>query len=282
MPRHGDPIGAATDAGPQRDGAEDDGRPLVLVAEPDAVLSGLLERLLGRLGCATICVAEGAGVLQRVTDPADRSLAMVLLSNALPDSDVLCLTRAIRLAEQGRAPRLPVVWSTTDDSAPARVEALAAGADDFLVQPITFMDVERVLTTWKMTPLPAAPATHVELDGVAVLDDRMLAMYLPVDQDDLEGLDVVAQWSEEAPESVAIVRAAVVAGDATAMGERAHRFKGSAAVIGVPRVARVCAALERLGDGGRVDGTADLVALLEVEVACARRALHVWRARLAL
>ena len=73
---------------------------------------------------------------------------------------------------------------------------------------------------------------------------------------------------------VEAIRAAVTDGDPGALTFTAHSLKGSALNLGLPRVGAVALRLESLGDEGRTDGAAALLAELAHEVDRAIAALR--------
>jgi DNA-binding response OmpR family regulator len=99
----------------------------VLIVEDDAAISAQLSRGLVRAGCQPTVAATGAAAL----DTADTDF--VLLDLGLPDMDGVELCRLLR-----RRPGARVLVITARSAIPARVDALDAGADDYLVKPFGF------------------------------------------------------------------------------------------------------------------------------------------------
>ena len=102
----------------------------ILVVEDDEDSAFLLTRLLKTLGHEVVAVADGVeawSLLQR------RRVDLVLSDWMMPGSDGLELCRRIR-ALSGR-PYTYVVVVTARGGSDDRLEALAAGADDFLAKP---------------------------------------------------------------------------------------------------------------------------------------------------
>jgi HPt (histidine-containing phosphotransfer) domain-containing protein len=78
--------------------------------------------------------------------------------------------------------------------------------------------------------------------------------------------DVLTVFIEEIPGMMSDVRAAVSGQDAPAIERSAHSMKGALLNITADSAAELASQLEQLGSAGRVDGTADLMAQLEVEI----------------
>jgi DNA-binding response OmpR family regulator len=99
----------------------------VLIVEDDAAIGAQLSRGLIRAGCKPTRVATGSAAL----DASDADF--VLLDLGLPDIDGVALCRLLHRRAGSR-----VIVITARSAVPARVEALDAGADDYLVKPFGF------------------------------------------------------------------------------------------------------------------------------------------------
>ncbi len=100
---------------------------IILIVEDDPAIRGALTRSLTNLGHAVTSVSTGMAGLQRVIDePPD----VVVLDLGLPDIDgrqVLPMLRAVS--------QVPVIVATANDEERTIIQALDAGADDYLVKP---------------------------------------------------------------------------------------------------------------------------------------------------
>lgn len=99
----------------------------VLIVEDDAAIGAQLMRGLTRVGCSPRLVSSGRAALQ-----AD-GIGMVLLDLGLPDLDGVEVCRRLRARSA-----VPVLAVTARGAEPERVEALDAGADDYIVKPFGF------------------------------------------------------------------------------------------------------------------------------------------------
>jgi DNA-binding response OmpR family regulator len=98
----------------------------VLVVEDDAAIGTQLARGLARAGCRPT-------VVRRAADSLGADAALVLLDLGLPDMDGVELCR--RLRERSA---VPIIVVTARGAEPDRVDALDAGADDYIVKPFGF------------------------------------------------------------------------------------------------------------------------------------------------
>lgn len=99
----------------------------VLIVEDDTAISTQLVRGLVRSGCRPTAVANGVSALDAV------DVDLVLLDLGLPDVDGVELCRRLR-----RRTGVPIIVVTARTAEPDRVDALDAGADDYVVKPFGF------------------------------------------------------------------------------------------------------------------------------------------------
>lgn len=104
--------------------------PTVFIVDDDAVLRRALVRLLREHGWQTVAYASAEDFLTQ-RDP--QAPGCLVLDVSLPGLDGLALQR--RLAQDG--PALPIVFLTGYGDIPMSVQAVKAGAVDFLTKPVT-------------------------------------------------------------------------------------------------------------------------------------------------
>src|SRR5512146_1885665 len=102
--------------------------PLVLIVDDEAPLRRLLDLRMRALGCEVVMAETGREALAAVEREAP---ALVLLDLQMPEMDGLEVLR--RLKHDGV--ELPVIVITAHGSIEAAVEAMKAGAYDFLPKP---------------------------------------------------------------------------------------------------------------------------------------------------
>ncbi|MDD2663143.1 MAG: response regulator [Dechloromonas sp.] len=185
---------------------------------------------------ATVDTADnGRLALNRLIDEGRRYDA-VLMDIQMPELDGLEATR--RLRASGRWPGLPVIAMTAHALPEERQRCLAAGMNDFITKPVDPEVLRDTLLRWRpeavaasTAPRPAttaAPAGGLPpLPGIDTADGmkRMLnkqALYERVLR------DFHARFAGE----VALLEAALAAGDVAGAERRAHSAKGLAGTIG--------------------------------------------------
>lgn len=102
----------------------------VLIVEDDSAISDQLVKGLRRFGCHATAVGNGTAAL----DAAD--IDLVLLDLGLPDMDGVELCRQLR-----QRTGAPIIVVTARAAEPDRVDALDAGADDYVVKPFGFAEL---------------------------------------------------------------------------------------------------------------------------------------------
>lgn len=107
---------------------------LLVIEDDDALADALIAALARRsIACDHAATAEDAGLMLRATH-----YSAVLLDLGLPDDDGLAVLRRIR----GGNNNVPVIILTARGATDERISGLDAGADDYLVKPFDFDELE--------------------------------------------------------------------------------------------------------------------------------------------
>jgi len=106
----------------------------ILIVEDNAQLAGTISEGLNEDGFATEVVGTAAAAIER---GLRRDLDVMILDLGLPDRDGLEVLRELRAARV----HLPVLALTARDAVDARVAALDAGADDYMIKPFAFAEL---------------------------------------------------------------------------------------------------------------------------------------------
>jgi two-component system OmpR family response regulator len=137
----------------------------ILIVEDDDKMRGLLSRGLREEGFAVDVAANGAEALWRAREYGYDAMVLDVM---LPDMSGFDVCRQLRSEDQW----LPVLMLTALDGVDDRVKGLDGGADDYLVKPFEFAELEarlRALLRRGVRPRPVAlqvgdlrldPATH--------------------------------------------------------------------------------------------------------------------------
>jgi two-component system cell cycle response regulator len=108
----------------------------MLIADDDPVTRRMLEATLQGLGHDVCAVDDGATALERLGQPDSPRLA--ILDWMMPGLDGLSVCRSLR---HGSGPYTYIVLLTARETRRDMVEALDAGADDFLTKPLDVVEL---------------------------------------------------------------------------------------------------------------------------------------------
>ncbi|HEY2206137.1 MAG TPA: SpoIIE family protein phosphatase [Pseudonocardia sp.] len=228
------PTGAARPPGSRPPGPADADRAgRVLVADDNTGMREYLRRLLADRHVVTT-VTDGAAALASATaDPPD----LVVSDIMMPGLDGMALLAALR-ADPATA-SVPVLLLSARAGQDASVEALAAGADDYLVKPFSApellarVDAHLRLNRARRETARAEQRYRAARDVVLALQSSLLPEYLPV----VPGMRVAAHYRVAGTEQAAggdwfdavplpDGRVALVAGDVVGHGARASAVMG--------------------------------------------------------
>ncbi|PVG81989.1 hybrid sensor histidine kinase/response regulator [Nocardioides gansuensis] len=258
----------------------------VLLVEDIPVNQLVAIGLLEQMGCAVDVVGDGIEAVERLTRPHD--YGAVLMDCRMPRMDGFDATRIVRQHEPA-GQRVPIIAMTASALEGERERCLAAGMDDFLTKPVNADELARAIGEWTRTrpstgqaatdppaqpDWSAAPA-RADAPDPGVLDPDRIEMLDELVKDGISFFErTAASFMANAADHLAAIRAALDQGDATSLVASAHRLKGSALNLGLPRVADSAAELEALGDAGQIQGSGQILARLTHEVEAAVAALR--------
>src|SRR6201992_80575 len=103
----------------------------ILVVDDDPVQRRLLEAAITRSGMHVVTAPGGGPALDLLGGPKGEQISLVLLDLVMPDMGGLEVLAKLRPAH----PELPVIVLTAKGGIDSAVEAMRAGANDFLVKP---------------------------------------------------------------------------------------------------------------------------------------------------
>ena len=128
----------------------------LLIVEDDQEAADYLKRALVEAGHAVDHAAAGRdGLFLAASQPYD----VIVLDRMLPVLDGLSILKTIRAARV----RTPVLLLTALDGIEQRVEGLDAGADDYLVKPFAFVELQARVNALARRPPPQEVVTSLEV-----------------------------------------------------------------------------------------------------------------------
>lgn len=146
-------------------------RPMkILLAEDDAKTADYIRTGLMQAGHSVELVGDGRDALSFcLYNPVD----VVVLDRMMPGMDGMAVLKALR----GAGRKMPVIFLTARSAVNDRVEGLMAGADDYLVKPFQFSELEARILALARRPAEVREETvltvhDLELDLIAHLARR--------------------------------------------------------------------------------------------------------------
>jgi DNA-binding NtrC family response regulator len=106
--------------------------PLLMLVDDEPAQRRLTTALAGRAGWRTTCVSTGEEAIATISTREGARLGAVLIDDWSQKLETAALIRDIR----ARRPQLPILVLTANGSIALAVEAMRAGADDFITKPI--------------------------------------------------------------------------------------------------------------------------------------------------
>jgi DNA-binding NtrC family response regulator len=103
----------------------------ILIVDDDPVQRRLLESAISRMGLTTVTAPGGGPAIDLLFSPKGEQISLMVLDLMMPDIDGLQVLSKLRAANR----ELPVIVLTAKGGIDSAVEAMRAGANDFLVKP---------------------------------------------------------------------------------------------------------------------------------------------------
>jgi two-component system, sensor histidine kinase and response regulator len=222
----------------------------ILIAEDNVINQKVLRLLLERLGHRVDAVSDGAEALRAYQlVPYD----LVFMDCQMPELDGYEATKRIRQLERNGL-RTAILALTANVLNGERERCLEAGMDDYLAKPVRAERVLEKLRQWlpaSARSQPADGALGKSLDTVwDTPGDREQLRNLTADIGEADARQLLTDFSERVPDSLAALEVAVRTGDFRATAALAHKFRGSCSTLGLLSIAEV---LSNIETGARVE-----------------------------
>ncbi len=250
----------------------------VLVIEDNPINQRVTQRQLMELGMGVEVVDSAESGLQRLMQT---HFDVVLMDLQLPGIDGLTATRQWRAREEAEGRRrTPIIAITANATGSDREACYSAGMDGYQAKPARLGDLHRVLMRWvgsdktsdaanekvvpsadeevPLTPTPQSQATSPVADSsmrsrllekavaTALTDPQLWATLrretAATDPRMLE--ELIADLRAQAQVNLSQLDDAFAAGEHEHLRAAAHRLKGSAGMLGLPRLAACAKAIE--------------------------------------
>jgi DNA-binding response OmpR family regulator len=147
----------------------------VLVVDDDEPSRSMIRQYLERTGYTVSEAADGPAALQAVTAEAPEVLVLDL---GLPGIDGLDVLRSIR-----RVSGVAVIVVTGRDEEIDKLSGFEAGADDYVVKPVSLPELGARVRAVLRRGTPPAPDDRIEIDGLVV---DLAAASVTLDGDEIQ------------------------------------------------------------------------------------------------
>ncbi len=270
----------------------------VLLVEDNPINQSVAKAMLKKLGLNWELANNGAEALEQVRES---DFDAVLMDCQMPVMDGYQATRMIRQLPDNRGARLPIIALTANTMQGDEQKCMDAGMNAFLAKPYTLATLRAQLVRWLPQRPHDEPAEPPRVSGPAASSSAsssagasagsgapaalsaLLSTQSPPDppainlavMDTLRELDesgstdlareIFRSFLETADQGLAQVRAAILAGDAKALGHAAHALKSSTANVGAQTLSACYRELEKLGRDVRMDEALALLAQTQRE-----------------
>jgi two-component system sensor histidine kinase/response regulator len=250
----------------------------ILVAEDNIVNQRVALRQLERLGYSADAVANGMEVL----DALERiRYDVVLMDCQMPEMDGYEATKEIRKRE-GDLRRTTIIAMTANALGGDRERCLEAGMDDYISKPVKQEMLSAAIEHWTLDRRPGSRLAETSAPTSAgVTEDTVIDASVIAELRGLESSTdpqflnrLIELFVEETPHRLEAISEAAESANARALGEEAHRLKGSGAHLGARRMAALCEILEEQGRAGAVIEASALLNVLREEFDRVREALE--------
>jgi signal transduction histidine kinase/DNA-binding response OmpR family regulator len=213
----------------------------LLLAEDNPVNQMVVLGMLNALGYQADIAQNGQEV---ILASQRKSYDLILMDCQMPLLDGYEATRQLRALQH----RTPIIALTAHAVEGAREQALAAGMDDYLPKPVTLKQLKEALALW------LHPTTRADAITTPVQAER------PLWEDAGVSKKIIALFAQLGPAQKGSI---LYATDAQARAEAAHKLKGSALSLGLPRLSALCATIEEKSNQ-QEDTSAELLELEKV------------------
>jgi PAS domain S-box-containing protein len=242
----------------------------ILLAEDNPVNQEVAVHLIERRGHSVIVAENGREAVEAIER---HKFDLVLMDVQMPEMGGLEATRVIREKEKGSGHHLPIIAMTAHAMQGDREQCLEAGMDGYLAKPIDPKTFLQTVEGISARSVGSEPAENEETAGLAgALDGKALLARFSGNRKLLR--NIVKAFREDCPRMMGRIRNALTARDAVALADSAHALKGSIGNFGDSAALETTREMEKAARQGKLDGTWELYATLEDQIASLLPALH--------
>ncbi len=242
----------------------------ILLAEDNPVNQEVAVHLIERRGHSVIVAENGREAVEAIER---HKFDLVLMDVQMPEMGGLEATRVIREKEKGSGHHLPIIAMTAHAMQGDREQCLESGMDGYLAKPIDPKTFLQTVEGISARSVGSESAENEETAGLAdALDGKALLARFSGNRKLLR--NIVKTFREDCPRMMGRIRNALTSRDAVALADSAHALKGSIGNFGDSAALETTREIEKAARQGKLDGTWELYATLEDQIASLLPALH--------
>ena len=245
----------------------------VLLVEDNEINALVAQTFLERMGHRVVHAETGEAAVEAA---AGAAFDVVLMDISLPGIDGIEAARRIRAA-RGGAPEIPIVAMSAHVFRSEITAVLEGGMSAFIGKPVSPEQLANVLAD--VTGGDPVPETAPATEPVALLDPSVLAGDLGV-IGTAKVAHMVKVFGHEFPPALARLDGCVRGGDWSGAARAAHHLRGSAASLGLLRIAEEAGQIEEAAHAGDAGAAVAALARLQTVADPSEAALAAEWARL--
>jgi len=254
---------------------------LVLVAEDNPGSQVVASTMLEFIGCQSHVASNGRDA---VTMVCQNNYDLVLMDCNLPDLNGFEATAEIRKREGDRKHTI-IIALTANAIKGYREKCLMAGMDDYLSKPIRSDELEQMLERWVFSTgmqgisLQADAATEWNDEDVfdIVRLNKLITMFRKTNKELLQ--TVVEPFLKNVEEHLPNLYVDVEGRNYSRIAETVHFLQGGSRNIGLKKITRICAGIQKNATRNHYANVRQLVDSLEMELPIVRQQVVEMKAK---
>lgn len=239
----------------------------ILVAEDHPLNQDFIERLLTRMGFENIKIVENGDLaLQALLEV---SYDLILMDCHMPEKNGYQTTQEIRKNEKNTDAHIPIIALTADAMKGTREKCFETGMDEYLTKPLDPDILRDILEQWIHFPAdaPAKRSPAPEKKKNRSIDLTLIRSYAETPAELNEFITVFIDQSEKI---LALLTKQARQKNPSAWQETAHKFKGSAVLLGAKNLIKLCENAQSAED---IKTRAQLLKKIKAEYKVVKKAL---------
>lgn len=214
-------------------------------------------KMLEKLGLTAVAASSGQEALAMLQN---EHFDLVFMDCHMPELDGYETARLVRTSSITRANEIPIIAITASAMQGDMDKCLQAGMNGYISKPVNPQQLAGVVAQWTPAHQPGSvshPSTSRPIVDQSIMEQLRSLAPSPDHDGFIAGM--FQSFALMISPSLAIMRAALTAGDAKALRSEAHKIKSVGAALGAARFAAACQALE----GTPASAPAEITPLIE-------------------